>query len=81
MVRERVAQELAVPGAVHGTLGSIHCQSQFLAQEAIDTIKHSLTRAVTANVNVTVICEAKEFVASAFQFLVQLIEQDVAQKR
>jgi hypothetical protein len=76
-----VIQEFAVPGAIHGTLGSIHGQSQFLPQEAFDTIKHSLTGMATANIDVTVISIADELVASAFQFFVQLIEQDIGQKR
>jgi hypothetical protein len=66
---------------VHRALLCVHNQLQPLLKKLRDRGHHPFTCNLTAHVYVAVIGITAEAVASLFQFLVELIEQDVGQQR
>lgn len=74
VVGHRVAQKLALPGPVHGTLGAIHLQSQFGLQEVRQRRHDPFACPPASHVDIRVVGIAAETMSSPFQFLVEFIE-------
>src|SRR5205807_6729875 len=72
--REAESKELPFLRSCHRALCLVDLEFELLSDEARDALHHPLTRAFTANVNVTVVRIANEAMSAALQLLVEFIE-------
>src|ERR1700687_2685436 len=77
--REAEPEELSFLRSCHRTLCLVDLELELLRDEARDALHHPLTRAFTANIDVTVIRIANKAVSAALQLLVEFIEHEVTQ--
>ncbi len=75
--RHRVTKELTLPRAANRALVLIHLQLQLLLQVAGDRRQHPLACSPRLHINVAIIGVSAKRVTAPFQFLVQIVEQDV----
>ena len=78
---ELEAEKLDAISLGDATLLPVYDQLQFPRQKPFNRSKHAASTAVRLDVDLKVIGVACEAMSPALEFFVQLIEQDVAQKR
>src|SRR5580700_10411464 len=74
-------EELALPGPRHRAFLRIDAQLQDFLEEDPDPTHHPVPRHATAYVDVAVIGVAAKRELPSFQFMVQIVEQDVGKER
>jgi hypothetical protein len=79
--RHTVAKKLAVPRTVHPALSLIGLKPQLIFQIPLDRGHHPFPGRPSSHVNVTVVGIPAEAMAPLFQFLVEIVQQDVAEQR
>src|SRR5271165_511204 len=80
VIRDAEAQELALLRLRHRALRLVDLQPQLRGQEAAHRGHHPFTGAVAANIDVAVVRVTAETVTTAGQFLVEIVEHEVAQE-
>src|ERR1700726_3003279 len=78
--REAEPEELSSLRSCQRPLCLVDLELELLRDEARDALHHPLTRAFTANIDVTVIRIANKAVSAALQLLVEFIEHEVTQE-
>ena len=81
MVGHGVTQEGPFPRSVNGAFGFVDLELQPPIQKPGQRRQHPFPRPPRPHIDVTVVGIAAEGVATAFQFLVQIVEQDIRQQR
>src|SRR5215475_1427417 len=81
VVRDTKTQELPLLWPCHRAFRLVDLQPEPIGQEPAHGGHDPLAGAATANVDVAVVGVAAEVVTPPFQFLIELIEHEVAQKR
>ncbi|GBE16126.1 hypothetical protein BMS3Abin14_02206 [bacterium BMS3Abin14] len=81
MICHAVTQETPLPGTVHRALVPVHIELETSLQKPTDRGQYTLAGTLGPYINITVIRVSTERVAPPFQFLVQIIQQDVGQER
>jgi len=74
---EPMAEELAFPDRSDRTLETVDAQPEFLFQKPGDRFHHSLPCRQRLHVNVAIVGVATEVMTAAFQFLVEIIQQQI----
>src|ERR1700737_906121 len=78
--REAEPEELSFLRSCHRTLGLVYLELELLFDEARDALHHPLTRALAANVDVTIVRIANKAVSPVLQFAVEFVEHEVTQQ-
>src|SRR6202162_655547 len=78
--RKAEPEELPFLRSCHRTLRLIYLELELLCDEARDALHHPLTRALTANVNVTVVRIANKTVSAVLQLAVEFVEHEVTKQ-
>ena len=79
--RHAVAKKLAVPRTVHPAPSLIDLKPQLLFQIPLERGYHPFTGLPSSHVDVTVVGIPAEAMAPPFQFLVEIVQQDVTEQR
>ena len=77
MIGHRVPQKLPLPGSVHGALVAVHSQAQFAFQKVRHRRHDPVACALAFDVDVHVVGVAAELMPSAFEFFIEIIQQDI----
>src|SRR3974390_545927 len=75
--RKAEPEELSFLRSCHRTLRLIYLELELLCDEARDALHHPLTRALAANVNITIVRIANKTVSPALQLAVEFVEHEV----
>lgn len=78
---EGVAEKFRSVRAKHAALVTVYPQLERPLYVSNQVLEHTLSRSFTSDVDVVVVCVAREFQAALFQILVELVQDDQRQDR